>query len=374
RWVTVLAIQFGGFAKLAERLDPEDMRALADRYAETISGEIRRFAGTLLHSTGESILAVFGAPAAHEDDADRAVRAGLAIRHCRLSLPPRSRGNQLSIGIGIHTGEVLAGPDAHHQYAVSGAPVSIAVGLASSSRSSAVTVGEQTYRATYQHVRYRSLPPVRADSDHPLAAWEALEVGSDPVSRPLGHGPFVGRENELEVLLEVLARVAREERPHMVSVLGEPGIGKSRLTTEFERRALATTNVKLLRGRCLPYGEVIGYGALAVALGELAGIAPDDPAGEGRSKPAHMVSDSLDAPASDAGVQEIERHLALLMGLDSSSDRTGARTDERSMYVSVRRFLESVARAQPICLLLEDLHWADDALLNLLEHVAERAL
>ena len=126
RWVTVLAVQLGGFAALAERLDPEDLRALADRYADTMSAEIQRFDGTVLRTTGESILAVFGAPVAHEDDAERALRAGLAIRDCRLSLPAESRGTQLQVGVGLHTGEVLAGlqgPDPRRHYEVSGAPV-----------------------------------------------------------------------------------------------------------------------------------------------------------------------------------------------------------------------------------------------------------
>ena len=378
RWVTVLAVQLGGFAALAERLDPEDLRALADRYADTMSAEIQRFDGTVLRTTGESILAVFGAPVAHEDDAERALRAGLAIRDCRLSLPPESRGTQLQVGVGLHTGEVLAGlqgPDPRRHYEVSGAPVSVAIGLASSGVATAVLVGEQTYRATYQHARYRSMPPVQArDWNRAVAAWEALEVTPDPASRALGHAPFVGRDAELDVVVGALARVMREQRPHLVSVLGEAGIGKSRLIAEFERRARASADVKLLRGRCLPYGEVVGYRALAMALYDLAGITPEDAAEEARSRLRQVVSSALEAPATSSDVRDIERHLALLCGLDTETDRVGSQTDERTMYVAVRRFLEALARAQPLCLLIEDLHWGDEALLSLLEHVAERAL
>src|SRR5215472_2679304 len=123
RWVTVLAVQLGGFAPLAAQIDPEDLHALADRYADTISDHVRRFDGTVLRTTGDGILAVFGAPTAHEDDAERALRAGLAIQDCRLSLPPASHGAQVQVGVGIHTGEVVAGlqgPDMHRHYTVSG--------------------------------------------------------------------------------------------------------------------------------------------------------------------------------------------------------------------------------------------------------------
>ncbi|HET6315520.1 MAG TPA: AAA family ATPase, partial [Chloroflexota bacterium] len=378
RWVTVLAVQLGGFAALSERLDPEDLRALADRYAETIADRVRRYDGTLLRSTGESILAVFGAPAAHEDDAERALRAGLAIRDCRLSLPPESRGGQVQVGVGIDTGEVLAGfqgPDSQRHYTVSGAPVSLALGLASGSTSSSVLVGERTYRATRQHVRYHAVPPVQAhDWNRPLAAWEALDVAPAPAARALGHAPFVGRDQELEVLLAGLSRVLREQRPQLISVLGEPGIGKSRMIAEFERQALARTDVKLLRGRCLPYGEVVGFRAVATALYQLAGITAEDAAEEARARLRELVSRTLRASSSSSEFRDVERHLALLSGLDTESDRVGSPPDERSMYVSVRRFLEASARAQPLCLLIEDLHWGDQALLNLLEHVADKAL
>jgi class 3 adenylate cyclase/tetratricopeptide (TPR) repeat protein len=378
RWVTLVAVQLGGFAALAQWLDPEDSHALADRCAERVSDEIRRLDGTVLRSDGESILAVFGAPIAHEDDAERALRAGLAIRDCPLPLQREAQGAQVRVRVGIETGEVLAGlqgSGAHRHYAVSGAPVSVAVGLAGGSAASAVLVGEQTYRATSRHVRYRALPPILApDWARPLSAWEVLGIAPAPHPRALGHAPFVGRDHELDVLLGALARVLREGRPHLVSVLGEPGIGKSRLIAELERRAPASADVRWLHGRCLPYGEVVGYRALAMALYELAGITPDDAAEAARARLRQLVSSALGSPTADPTVRDIERHLALLSGLDTEADRLGNPTDERTMHVAVRRFLEASARARPMCLLIEDLHWGDEALLNLLEHVAERAL
>ena len=298
--MTVIAVDLGGFAALAETLDPEDLRALADRCLERVADEIRRFDGTVLRTTGDSILAVFGAPAAHEDDAERALRAGLAIRRCALPLPEHvvKRG-QIQVRVGIDTGEVLAGlrgPEGQQQYAISGAPVSVAVGLAAGSATSAVLVGEQTYRATLRQARYRVATPVMArDWSRPLAGWEVLGIEAAPRPRALGHAPFVGRDDEMDVLVGTLARVVREERPHLVSVLGEPGIGKSRLIAEFERRAPELTAVTVLHGRCLPYGEALGYRALAMALYELAGILPDDAASVARARLRHLVRATLHA-------------------------------------------------------------------------------
>jgi class 3 adenylate cyclase len=377
RWVTVLAVQLGGFAGLAQRLDPEDLHALAERCVERISEEIRRLDGTVLRSTGEAIVAVFGAPTAHEDDAERAVRAGLAIRDCPLPLPLSTRGSAIQMRVGIETGEVLAtlkDADVAPRYEVVGAAASIAEGLAAGGNASAVLVGTQTYEDTRRHARYRAAPSVGGQAwPSSLEVWEALDVGLAPRARTLRDTPFVGRAAELDALMGVLERVLREQRPHLVSVLGEAGIGKSRLIAEFERKILERQDVKLLHGRCLPYGETVGYRALAMALYYVAGITPDDPPEVARARLAQIVRETLNPLPRDPTAHEIERHLALLSGLDTRADVAGNPADERSVHVSVRRFLEALARRRPICLLIEDVHWADDALLTLLEHVAERA-
>jgi class 3 adenylate cyclase/tetratricopeptide (TPR) repeat protein len=374
RWVSVVAVRIRGFGALAERLDPEDLHALADSYSTRITNEIRRLDGTVLRESDESILAVFGAPAAHEDDAERAVRAGLAITSSTGGPP----GAEVQVRVGVDTGEVMAGLQGsgeRKQYAVSGAPVSLALGLANASAPDMVVVGEQTYRSTQHHVRYRGLPPVREhDWSRPVPAWQAVDVAAAPQPRSLGASRFVGRDNELNILLGTLERVMGEERPHLVSLLGEAGIGKSRLIAEFEGRVVASTpRIKLLHGRCLPYGEVVGYRALAMALYEWAGITPTDAALRARTKLRDAVSSALGGPVAQPAVVEVQRHLALICGLDTEADRLGHRPDERGMYVSVRRVLEAVARSQPVCLIIEDLHWADQALLSLLEHVGEHA-
>jgi class 3 adenylate cyclase len=242
----VLAVQLGGFAGLAQRLDPEDLHLLAERCLERISKEIRQLDGTVLRSTGETILAVFGVPVAHEDDAERAVRAGLAIRDCPLPLPPATRDAPIQARVGIETGEVLASlkdREVALGYRVLGAPPSVADALAGAVSASAVLVGAQTYDDTRQHVRYRQSPPVqRPDWPNSFTAWEALDVGLPPRVRTLRDTPFHGRAAELEVLTGALDRVLREQRPHLISVLGEAGIGKSHLIAEFERTILARSD------------------------------------------------------------------------------------------------------------------------------------
>ena len=368
RWATVLFADLAGFTALSERMDHEDVKAMAHRCAEQMGEEVQRFGGTVIDVMGDAVLAVFGAPLAHEDDAERAVRAGLAIRDCALT---DLDGRPLRVHVGINTGEVMAGqigPEQRRLYSVLGDTVNTAARLMSAAPTGSVFVGEETYRATRRLVRYREVPPIDAKGkSQPVPVWEALEVAPLPEARPLGTAPLVGRDDALGLLEGTWTRVARERRPHLVSVLGEPGIGKSRLVAEFERRALDEALV--LHGRCLPYGEALGYWALAAALKEAAAITGEQDAAAARAQLGDLVSVTI---AADEEPAEVARHLALLCGLDSEADRTGPTVDQRTLHGSVRRFLEALARQRPLCLIVEDLHWADGALLDLVEFVASR--
>ena len=377
RWATVLFADLAGFTSLAERMDPEDVKALAHRCAERLGEEVRRFGGTVVNVMGDAVLAVFGPPVAHEDDAERAVRAGLAIRDCPLPRPGAASESPIQVHVGINTGEVMAGlvgPEGRRDYTVMGDAVNTAARLMAAALPGTILVGEETYRATRERVRYREIAPVEAKGkERPVAAWQALEAVPLPRARPLGTAPLVGRDEELALLSGIWTKVAREARPHLVTVLGEPGIGKSRLVAEFERRARTLDNAVVLHGRCLPYGEALGYGALAMALREAAGITPEDDAEAARAKLGDLVAGALGPRATEGDAHEIAHHLALLGGLDTAADRSAAGADERTLRVSTRRFLEALARRRPLCLLLEDIHWADDALLGLIEFVAARA-
>jgi class 3 adenylate cyclase/DNA-binding SARP family transcriptional activator/tRNA A-37 threonylcarbamoyl transferase component Bud32 len=377
RWVTVLSADLPGFASLAERLDPEDLKALAHQCAERLAAEVHRFGGTVINILGNAMLAVFGAPVANEDDAERAVRAGLAIRDLALIRPGDPDERRIEVRVGINTGDVMAGlvgPEERRDYTVMGGAVNIAARLMSGAPAKAVVVGEETYRATRGRVRYREVPPVEtSERARPVAAWEAIDAASMPWARPLRTTPLVGRDQELTLLLGIWTRVAREARPQLITVLGEPGIGKSRLLAEFERRAQALGQITLLHGRCLPYGEALGYRALSMALHEAAGVMPEDDPKMARLKLGALVASVIETPAVEGEQVAIARHLALLSGLDTAEDRSAVQVDEHILHASVRRFLEALARRRPLCVLIEDIHWADETLLNLLEFVAARA-
>jgi class 3 adenylate cyclase len=371
RWATVLFADLAGFTAISEQMDPEDVKGLAQRCAAEMSEEVRRHGGTVIDIMGDGVLAVFGAPVAHEDDAERAVRTGLAIRDRHFK---DAHGNDIPVHVGINTGEVMAGqigPAEHRQYAVLGDTTNTASRLTGAAPPGCVLVGAETYRATHRKVRYGELAAVSVKGkQEPLAAWEALEVGAVPEARLLRTMPLVGRASELALLSQVWAKVVRESRPHLVTVVGEAGIGKSRFVAEAERRVLS--GVSILRGRCLPYGEALGYWALATALRSATGIAAEDDAATARAKLGSVVAQMI-GPGRfvDAGPGNIARHLALLAGLDTPTDRQET-ADQRTLHASATRFVEALARRGPLCLMFEDIHWADAALLDLIEFVAAR--
>jgi class 3 adenylate cyclase/tetratricopeptide (TPR) repeat protein len=371
RWATLLFADLSGFTAMSERMDPEDVKALADRCAEHLGEQVQQFGGTVIHVAGDEVAAVFGAPLAHEDDAERAVRAALAMRDSPLG---ENEAQPIQVHIGLNTGEVaagLVGPRSRREYTVMGDPVNTAARLASAAPPGSVWVGEETYRATHRVVRYHSLPPVAAKGkEKPVPVWEALDVAPVPEARPLGTAPLVGRDEELALLAGIWTRVLQEKQPHLVTVLGEPGIGKSRLVAEFEEHALSEARV--LHGRCLPYGEALGYWALTTVMKEAAGITSEDDSATARAKLELLVSNSIE-PQTAGEASTIARHLALITGLDVAADRGTAVADHRALHASVRRFLEAFGRRQPLCLVFEDIHWADSALLDLIEYVAARA-
>jgi class 3 adenylate cyclase/tetratricopeptide (TPR) repeat protein len=369
RWVTVLFADISGFTSMSERLDPEDVKILADRCAERLVEIVRRFGGTVINLVGDAVVAVFGAPTAHEDDAERAVRTGLAMLKCKLS---DDLDHPIRIHVGINTGEVMAGlfgPKERRDYTVMGDMVNTAARLLSAAPPDHLLVGAETYRATQRVVHYRELQPIEAKGKEQLVSvWEALEAISMPQARSLGTAPLIGRDEELNHMLDMWARTSRDAQPHLVTIIGEPGIGKSRLSAEFERRL--APEVLVLHGRCSPYGEALTYGALNMMLKEAANITADNEAQLARAKLTTLV-ESLFA-SEDWDPDEISFHLALLTGLDIETDRARKSGDQRTLHMSARRFLEALSRHRPTCIIFDDLHWADDALLELIEMVASR--
>src|SRR5690349_1892236 len=231
--VTVLFADLVGFTSRAEVLDPEDVEAILHPYHERVRTELERHGGTVEKFIGDAVMAVFGAPAVHEDDPERAVRAALAIRDWSAARP------DLQIRLAVNTGEalvVLGARPEDGEAMVAGDVVNTAARLQAAAPVDGVLVGDETYRATRDAFAYRGVAPVRAKGkSEPVPAWEALE----PVSRlgvdrtATSTTALVGRERELELLVSLLARVREDRSAQLVTLVGVPGIGKSRLVREL---------------------------------------------------------------------------------------------------------------------------------------------
>ena len=264
--MTVLFADLSGYTAVAERMDPETVKGLVDRALRRLGAEVERFGGTVDKYIGDNVMALFGAPVAHEDDEERAVRAALqmqaAMEEINLGLPAET---SFELTVGINSGEVLAG-SVGDDYTVTGDTVNVASRLQTAGRPGAVTVGERTMRATRDAVRYEPLEPLEVKGrSGRVPAWEAVGLVSEHVVRRTSaadRAPLVGREYELGVLESLFERVTREGRPHLVTLVGEAGVGKSRLLRELGARVVAEGRAEVRTGRCLPYGSSIVYWAV----------------------------------------------------------------------------------------------------------------
>ncbi len=356
RVVTALFCDLVGSTSLGERHDPEVLRPLLDRYFAEAREAVERHGGRVEKFIGDAVSAVFGLPAAHEDDALRAVRAGLEVQE-RLARMRDGSPIPLEARVGITTGEVLVpgggGP-------LIGDAMNTASRLQSGAEPGQVLIGEPTWRLVRDAVAAEPAAPLQARGKaEPVPAWRvlALASGSPPRARRLD-APMIGRRREAELLDGAYRRVADERACRLFTVLGVAGAGKSRLVEEF--LGALGGGAEVLRGRCLSYGEGITWLPLAQALRPALGLAefagPDDVAGAVR---AAAGGEGPDAAAVAAG-------LGGILGLPGSGSW------EQTAW-AVRRLLESRARERPVVLVLDDVHWAEPALLDLVEHLAERA-
>jgi class 3 adenylate cyclase len=364
--VTIVFVDLVGFTAQAERLDPEDVRGLLAPYHAHVRGELERRGGTVEKFIGDAVMAVFGAPAAHEDDPERAVRAALAIRDWSTDQA------DLQVRIAVNTGEALVRIDARPaegEAMVAGDVVNTAARMQSAAPVNGVVVGETTYRATRDAIGYREGPPVQAKGKvEPIAIWEALEplssYGVDVAERP--PTPLIGRNREVELLRSVLGRVREERAAQLVTIIGVPGIGKSRLVRElFELVDDEAELTTWRQGRCLPYGESVTFWALGEIVKAEAGILENDPPAEAGRK----LRDAVRRLVSDASeTRWLEAELRALVGV--SGDGAGVAGAETAT-AAWRRFLEAIAERGPAVLVFEDLHWADDGLLDFLDDAVD---
>jgi class 3 adenylate cyclase len=366
--VSVLFVDLVGFTDRSDRADPEDVRATLRPYHERVKADIERHGGTVEKFIGDAVMAVFGAPVAHEDDAERAVRSGLRILETIEDL--RSEGLEVAVRAAVTTGEAVVALGARPERGegmVAGDVVNTAARLQSAAAVGTVVVDETTMRSTDGSIDFEPLEPVVAKGkSEPIATWRAAGARSrvgQPEAATLT--PFVGRAHERTLLLETFLRAERESAVQLVTVVGEPGIGKSRLVTELrsaldERSELITWR----HGRCLPYGEGITFWALGEIVKAEAGILESDDRGEAASK--------LDATIAALVEDESERRwFAATLGPLVGAGGEGQAAGREEAFTAWRRFLESMAARRPTVLVVEDLHWADSALLDFLEHLLD---
>jgi class 3 adenylate cyclase len=365
--VSVLFCDLVGFTAASEQQDPEDVRARIRPYHARLREEIERYGGTVEKFVGDAVMTAFGAPVAHEDDAERSVRAGLRILEAIAELNEADPDLELQVRVGINTGEAVVALGARPEQGegiVTGDVVNTAARIQSAAPVNGVAVGEQTYRATSQVFEYEPLAAVSVKGKAaPLSLWRAMAArarfGSD-ITRQY-KTPLVGRELEKPLLIGTFERAAQQRSVQLVTVVGEPGVGKSRLVAELF--AYLDTKPELTRwrqGRCLPYGEGITFWALGEIVKAEAGILESDS--------AEVAATKLDAAVSpeETERQWLLQRLGPLVGVEAESP-----AERQELFAAWRRFLEGLAAARPSVLVFEDLHWADEALLEFLEHLAE---
>ncbi len=366
RMVSVLFADLVGFTALSGRRDPEEVRELLTGYFDTARRAVERHGGTVEKFIGDAVMAVWGAPIAQEDDAERAVRVALELVDAVRGLGERT-GIELDARAAVATGEAAVTVGAVGQGIVAGDLVNTASRIQGAAAPGTVLVDETTRRMTEAAIVCEPAGSFELKGKpEPVALWRAVRVSAARrgVGRSAGlDPPFVGRERELRLLKDIF-HATEGGRAHLVSVSGIAGIGKSRLAWEFEKYADGLADEVLWhRGRCLSYGEGVAFWALAEMVRMRARIAEDEPAATADRKLEAVVHEWVTDPADRDWVMPPLRHL---LGLAQIPDG-----DRERLFPAWRRFLEAMAERLPVVLVFEDMHWADEALLSFVEYLME---
>jgi class 3 adenylate cyclase/tetratricopeptide (TPR) repeat protein len=343
---TVLFVDLVGSTELVTGADPEIVRRRVTRFFDDVTHCVTTHGGIVEKFAGDAVLAGFGVAQAHEDDAERAIRAGLGILEAidRLGLQAR---------VGIEAGEVVV--DSTESTFATGEAVNLAARLQQAAGPGQILIGPGAYSLASGPIETEAVDPIDVKGrSQPLLAWRVVCAAdrSEPLHVP-AVAPLVGRDEELELLSNTFGRTVRDRRAHVVTIYGEPGVGKSRLAREFVGGLEGAT---VLAGRCLPYGEGITYWPLAEMVKSAAGISDDDPVKEAMEKLRKTCEDEAiaDLLGLAAGVLEAVE-----------ADRSG-----QEIAWAAREWADHLADVQPLVLVFEDIHWAEDPLFELVEHLA----
>ncbi len=355
--VTALFCDVTGSTALGEQLDPESLREVIQQYFADMRTVIERHGGTVEKFIGDAVMAVFGVPKVHEDDALRAVRAAADMQGALAAANERfdkDYGVRIQARIGVNTGEVMAGdPTEEGSSFVSGDAINTAARLEQAAEPGEVLLGEPTYRLVRAAVIAQEMPPLTAKGkSEPLAAYRLVVVEAAGQMLPRRFDvPLVGRDTELQTLLAAFEEVAQGPACRMATLVGDAGLGKSRLAHEFATRI--GDRARVLRGRCLPYGEGITFFPLTEILQTAAGIERDS-SDTARAKIAEILPD-------DPGLAD---RLAGLLGADDTSGSI------QETFLATRRFLETIAAGSPVVVIVDDIQWAEETFLDLLQYLS----
>src|SRR5205809_3972619 len=368
--VSVLFVDLVGFTAASEKADPEDVRARLRPYHARVKQEIERFGGTVEKFVGDAVMAVFGAPVSREDDAERAVHSALRILDAIVELNEEHPDLELAVRGAVNTGEAmvtLGARPAEGESIVAGDVVNTAARLQQSAPVGGIVVGEATHRTTKDLFEYEQLEPVTVKGKtESLPLWHAIaprrRFGVDV--EPIVRTPLIGRDDDLALLQSIYTRTLRDASVQLVTVTGEPGVGKTRLLAEFRKWVDDRPELVFWRqGRSLSYGAGITYWALGEMVKAQAGILESDTPEDAAAKLAVAVQEAAEDPSER---DWLNASLAPLVGAGAAP--AGERDES---FTAWRRFIEGIASEGPLVLVFEDLHWADDALVAFVEHLVD---
>jgi class 3 adenylate cyclase/tetratricopeptide (TPR) repeat protein len=355
--VTIVFCDLVGSTSLGEEVDSEALREIMSTYLEEMRQGVEEHGGTVEKFLGDGVLAVFGVPRVHEDDALRAVRAAVAMKQ-RLAALNRELeerwGVQLANRTGLNTGELVAGEAVAGHGLVIGDPVNVAARLEQAAPTNEILIGERTFELVRDQVEVEEVEPLALKGkSEPVPAYRLLTVSEGEAMVRHHHLPMVGRQQEL-ALLRSAFESARQGHARLATVVGHAGMGKSRLTEEFAQSIAA--DARVLRGRCLPYGRGITFWPMVEIIREAASIEESDPPAVGLAKLAEIAADP-----------RVSGRVASIAGLQ------GAEFSVEEIRWGTRKLFERLARERPLVVVFDDVHWAEPTLVDLIRHVADSA-